>query len=150
MEWVYFEDIEVGQVREYGGRTVTREEIIRFAHEFDPQNAHLDDGAAGTTVFGGLIASGWHTTALLMRMMVDEFLGTSAAIASPGAERIRWLKAVKPGDRLWVRSEVLETAPSKSKPDRGRVKMDHRVFNQRGEMVMTVVGLGYFRRRKAA
>ena len=150
MEWVYFEDIAVGQVREYGGRTVSREEIVRFAREFDPQHIHLDDGAGGTTVFGGLIASGWHTTALLMRMMVDEFLGTSAAITSPGAEHIRWLIAVKPGDRLWVRSEVLETAPSKSKPDRGRVKMEHRVSNQRGEVVMTVVALGYFRRRGAA
>src|SRR5437870_3196748 len=110
---VYLEDFEKGSVIELRGRrTVTREEIIAFAREFDPQPFHLDEDAAKRSPFGGLIASGWHTTAMVMRLIVDEFLAPdSGSLGSPGADEIRWLKPVRPGDTLRLRVTVADVIP---------------------------------------
>ncbi len=144
----FLEDFQVGDVREFGGRTVTREEIVEFARQFDPQPFHVDEEAARRSPFGGIIASGWHTAGLAMRMIVDEFLGPeSGSLGSPGADELRWVKPVRPGDTLRMRVEVLEVAPSRSKPDRGVVRFGYRVLNQTGEPVMTMVGIGFFARR---
>ena len=110
---LYFNDFKAGMVEELGGRKVTREEIVAFAREFDPQPFHLDDEAARRTPFGGLIASGWHTAAIVQRLVVDGFVNASASLGSPGVDELRWLKPVRPGDELAVRFEVTETIPSK-------------------------------------
>jgi len=146
----YFEDFHVGQVIEMGPRTVSREEIIRFAEKFDPQPFHIDETAAKATMFGGLIASGWHTMSMCMRMMVDGFISESASLGSAGIDELRWLKPVRPGDSLSLTMEVTETLPSKSKPDRGTVKSSYRMRNQKGELVMTLKGTGMFSRRAGA
>src|SRR5512146_2075241 len=122
----YFEDFQVGQVIEMGPRKVSREEIIRFAEKFDPQPFHIDDEAARATMFGGLIASGWHTMSMTMRMMVDGFIGDSRSLGSAGIDELRWLKPVRPDDVLHLHMEVTEVLPSKSKPDRGTVKSFYR------------------------
>jgi acyl dehydratase len=144
---LYFEDFPPGDVRESPGRTVTREEIVAFAREFDPQPFHTDEAAAAQTIYGGLIASGWHTIAIYMRLMWDAYLKDTASLGSPGVDEVRWLKPVRPGDTLRVRFTVLEALPSRSKPDRGIVRSLSEVFNQHGEVVMTLRGLGMFGRR---
>jgi acyl dehydratase len=144
---LYFEDFPPGDVRESPGRTVTREEIVAFAREFDPQPFHTDEAAAARTIYGGLIASGWHTIAIYMRLMWDAYLKDTASLGSPGVDEVRWLKPVRPGDTLRVRFTVLEALPSRSKPDRGIVRSLSEVFNQHGEVVMTLRGLGMFGRR---
>jgi acyl dehydratase len=146
---LYFEDFPPGDVRESPARTVTRDEIIAFAREFDPQPFHTDEAAAKHTVFQGLIASGWHTAAIYMRLMWETFLKDTASLGSPGVDEVRWLKPVRPGDTLRVRFTVLEALPSRSKPDRGIVRSLSEVFNQHGEVVMTMRGLGLFGRRPA-
>ena len=143
----YFEDFQVGQVIEMGPRQVSREEIIRFAEKFDPQPFHVDEAAAKATMFGGLIASGWHTMSMTMRMMVDGFISDSRSLGSAGIDELRWLKPVRPDDVLHLRMEVTEVLPSKTKPDRGTVKSFYRLTNQKGELVMTVKGSGMFGRR---
>jgi acyl dehydratase len=143
----FFEDFHVGEVVTFGHATVTREDIIAFARQFDPQPFHLDEEAARKSPYGGLIASGWHTTGLLMRMVVEEFLGPkSGSLGSPGVDEIRWVKPVRPGDALHVRLEVIEVRPSKSKPDRGSVRLRYEVINQADEVVMTMLGYGMFSR----
>lgn len=143
----YWEDFPVGSVTEYGGVTLTKDDIIRFAKEFDPQPFHIDEEAAKHSQFGGLVASGWHTCALTMRLMVDSFLSRAASLGSPGVEQIRWLRPVRPGDTISVRIVVLETRASQSKPDRGAVKMRTEVTNQAGELVMTMESTGLVGRR---
>jgi acyl dehydratase len=143
----YFEDYEVGQSREYGGYHVTEAEIIEFASKYDPQWFHTDPERAKSSIYGGLIASGWHTTAMLMRMNVDGNVGQAASLGSPGVDEVRWLKPVRPGDTLRVRSTVTELAPSRSKPDRGVVKSFTEVLNQNGEVVMTTRGMVMIGRR---
>lgn len=146
---LYFEDFQVGQSHQFGSRTITREEIIAFARQFDPQPFHLDDEAARKSIFGGLVASGWHTTALCMRMIVDDAQSRGGgSLGSPGAEEIRWLKPVRPGDTLSVRSEVVATIPSRSKPDRGLVKTRYSLRNQHGDETMRMIAMGFFRRRR--
>ena len=146
----YLDDFHVGDVDEFGAETIAKEDIIAFARSFDPQPFHVDDEAAKRSPFGGLIASGWHTTALVMRMMVARFLGReSGSLGSPGIDEIRWLKPVRPGDTLHVRVEVVEVKPSRSKPDRGLVRSAYRVTNQHGDVVMTMIGLGMFLKRPA-
>jgi acyl dehydratase len=145
---LYLEDFQVGAVDEFGGETITKEDIVAFARSFDPQPFHVDEEAAKRSHFGGLIASGWHTTALVMRMMVARFMGLeSGSLGSPGMDEIRWLLPVRPGDTLHVRTEVLEVKPSRSKPDRGVVRSGYRVTNQHGQLVMTMIGLGMFQKR---
>jgi acyl dehydratase len=128
---------------------VTRDEIVAFAREFDPQPFHIDEAAAAHTIYKGLIASGWHTIAIYMRLMWDSYLKDTMSLGSPGVDEVRWLKPVRPGDTLRARFTVLEAAPSRSKPDRGIVRSLSEVFNQHGEVVMTLRGLGMFGRRPA-
>src|SRR5262245_35560075 len=146
---LYFEDFPPGDVRESPARTVTREDILAFAREFDPQPFHADEAAAAKTIYGGLIASGWHTIAIYMRLMWESYLKDTASLGSPGVDEVRWLKPVRPGDTLRARFTVLEAVPSRSKPDRGIIRSLSQVFNQHGEVVMTLRGLGLFARRPA-
>jgi len=134
----YFEDFSPGWTAEYGPRRVTREEMIGFAAQFDPQPMHLDEEAARHTMLGGLAASGWHTCSVMMKMIADGVLLDSASMGAPGIEEVKWLKPVRPGDSLTVRGSVLSTRASQSKPDRGFVGFFWEVFNDRGEKVMTL------------
>jgi acyl dehydratase len=143
----YYEDFEVGKVLEFGSRTVTEEEIIEFAKQFDPQFFHVDQSAAKQSIYGGIIASGWHTCGLIMRMIVDGYLGEAASMGSPGVDEIRWIKPVRGGDTLKATAEVLDARPSTSKPDRGVVTTMWRATNQHGELVATIKGMAMFLRR---
>jgi acyl dehydratase len=133
----YFEDYVEGDIHHFGTTAVEADELIAFATRFDPQMMHTDPEAAKHTPFGGLIASGWHTAGLTMRLYVEHYLTQVASLASPGLDELRWLKPVRPGDTLSVRVTVLKAAPSKSKPDRGAVTSFVEVINQAGEIVMT-------------
>ena len=144
---IYFEDLPVGDVRESPPRTITREEMIAFARQYDPQPFHLDEEAARKTIYGGLIASGWLTVSVMMRLLWDTFLKDAVTLGSPGSDEIRWLKPVRPGDTVRARFTVVEAVPSRSKPDRGVVKTLTEIMNQHGEIVMTMRGLGMFGRR---
>jgi acyl dehydratase len=143
----YFEDINAGDVVELGTYEVTREEILEFARKYDPQPFHVDEQAARDSPFGGLVASGWHTAAIFMRLFVERILSGSASMGSPGVEGIRWTAPVRPGDVLTGRVRVVETSPSQTRPDRGTVVTESEVLNQDGEVVMTVRARGFFRRR---
>lgn len=139
----YFEDLKVGTKTSFGHYEVTREEVIEFASKYDPQPFHLDDEAAAKTHFGRLSASGWHTCAMTMRMMVDQFSKEKAAsLGSPGIDELRWLKPVYPGDTLRVEAELLEKRQSKSKPSMGLTKSRQTVFNQHDEPVLTMISNG--------
>lgn len=135
---------------ELGSQTISKEAIIAFAREFDPQVFHVDEEAAARTIYGGLIASGWHTGSLLMRQLCDGFLTHTVSFGSPGIDEVRWLKPVRPGDTLSVRLTVLETVPSRSKPDRGVIRTLLEVRNQHGEVVLTLRGLNLLGRRPPA
>lgn len=143
----YFEDFKPGDVLFLGERTLGRDEIIAFAREFDPQPFHVDEEAAAQSMFGGLIASGWHTCGLVMRMMCDSHLNDCASLGSPGLDNIRWLLPVRPGDTLRAERHILETRVSQSKPGVGIIRSRWEVRNQRNEMVMTMEGYGMFGRR---
>jgi len=146
----YFEDFTLGEVVELGSRSVSKEEIIDFARQFDPQYFHVDEERAKQSIYGGLIASGWHTAALTMRLAADGLILDSASMGSPGVDELRWLKPVRPGDTLSARFTVTEIRPSGSKPDRGIVKSFVEVRNQAGDVVLTWKALGMYRRRPAA
>ena len=146
----YWEDMPVGFIRDLGQVTPTREAIVAFAREFDPQPFHLDDAAARASVFGALCASGWHTCAMAMRLMVDHFLRESASLGSPGLESIKWLRPVFPDDTLRLQHRVVESRPMASRPDVGLVRTVWEMFNQRGEQVLHMEGYGMFRRRHPA
>jgi acyl dehydratase len=143
----YFEDFQVGDIFDLGSTTVTEEEIIRFARQFDPQPFHTDPVLARDSIFGGLVASGWHTTAMFMRLFFDGLLHETASIASPGVDDVRWLKPVRPGDVLRARFTVIESTPSKSKTSLGIVRSRCEVFNQADELVMSLVGVHFFGRK---
>lgn len=143
----YFEDLRVGDEREYGAYTVTRDAILAFAREFDPQPFHLDDEAARRSHFGGLVASGWHTAAICMRLSVDGLVGETASMGSPGVDELRWLVPVRPGDTLSLRVRCVELTPSRSKPDRGSVRFDYELLNQAREVVMRMRAIGIIARR---
>jgi acyl dehydratase len=143
----YWEDFEVGRVREFGRYEVTRAEVLEFAGRFDPQPFHLDDAAAAGSLFGRLAASGWHTAALAMRMMCDGYLLESAALGSPGVEKLSWPAPVYPGDVLSMRNTDLESRPLASRPEVGLVKSRNEVLNQHGQVVLSMEGFGFFRRR---
>ena len=146
----YWEDFPIGQVSDLGEMPVTREAVIEFARQFDPQPFHLDDEAARGTLFGRLSASGWHTCAMAMRMMCDAYLLESASLGSPGIDNLRWPKPVFPGDVLRLRMEVLEARPMASKPHVGLVKSRWEMRNQHAEPVLTMEGWGMFGRRPVA
>lgn len=139
----YFEDIIVGVSKTFGQYAVTREEVMRFAKDYDPQPFHLDDAAAAQTHFGRLSASGWHTCAMTMRMMVDDMkLRQQAGLGSPGVDHLRWVKPVYPGDTLSCRSEILEKRRSNSRPEMGIFKSKNQTFNQHGEVVLEMISNG--------
>ncbi|KQY01511.1 MULTISPECIES: MaoC family dehydratase [Massilia] len=146
-EYWYFEDFEPGQDIDLGTRTVTEDEIVAFAREFDPQPFHLDRGAAEASIFGGVIASGWHTCSMMMRMVVDGLMNRSASMGSPGLDGVRWLAPVRAGDTLNVHYRTTRVKASTSKPDRGIVWSTWVALNQHGETVCTVEGMGMFGRR---
>lgn len=139
----YFEDIAVGAKASFGAYKVDREEVIAFAQKYDPQPFHLSEEEAAKTHFGRLSASGWHTCAMMMAMLVANLKeNAQAGLGSPGMEELRWLKPVYPGDTLRVESEVLETRPSASRPEMGIFKSRVTVFNQHDVAVMTMVSNG--------
>ncbi|MBW8897675.1 MAG: MaoC family dehydratase [Massilia sp.] len=146
-EYWYFEDFAPGQDIDLGTRTVTEEEIVAFAREYDPQPFHVDRAAAAHSIYGGVIASGWHTCGMMMRMVVEGLLNRSASMGSPGLDGVRWLAPVRAGDTLNVRYRTVQVKPSASKPDRGVVWSKWVAINQRGETVCTVEGMGMFGRR---
>lgn len=150
MSKLYLEDFHVGMQVVMGPRPISAEEIVTFARRYDPQPFHLDDEAGKATPFGGLVASGWHTVSICMRMMVDGFIGNSASMGSPGLDELRWVKPVRPGDIVTLTMTVREVTPSKSKPDRGVIRSEYELRNQRGELVMTMRGMGMYGRRPAA
>jgi acyl dehydratase len=146
----YWEDFVPGWKYESRPRRVREDEIVAFAREFDPQPYHTDPGAARNTPFGGLIASGWQTAAIGMRLMCDGYLLETSCIGSPGLEELRWLKPVRPGDALWLRSTVLEQTPSQKVPTRGTVKFRWEILNQAGDVVCSMVGRQHYLRRTPA
>lgn len=147
----YFEDVEVGAKRSFGRYEVTREEVIAFARNYDPQPFHLDDAAAARTHFGRLAASGWHTCAMTMRMLVDNVLNDEqASLGAAGIDELRWKRPVFPGDVLRCETEVLDKTRSRSRPDMGSVRTRTVVFNQHDEPVLSLVSLGLIRTRPAA
>jgi len=149
MTKLYFEDFPVGEILEYGDCLVTAEAIVEFARQFDPQPFHLDDDAARGTQAGGLIASGWQTASLLMRMNCDEFVLRSASQGAPGVEEIKWIKPVRPGDRLRVRRTTLSARASRSRPEIGLVGFLFEVLDQHRETVMTQKNVAFIGRRAA-
>jgi acyl dehydratase len=142
-----FDDFEPGRVYELGSTTVSEEDILSFARQFDPQPFHVDPEAAKESVFGGLIASGWHTGAMWMRLYVDAMLGGPTSQGSPGIEELRWLAPVRPGDTLHGRLTVLDATPSSRRPDRGTVRIRGEMMNQDGVTVLSMVSRGHFARR---
>jgi acyl dehydratase len=144
----FFEDYVPGISVRYGAEAVTEANVLRFAREFDPQRIHTDPDAAASGPFGGLIASGWHTGALMMRVFATSYLNDAASLASPGVDELRWTRPVRPGDVLSVQLTVLDARASRSKPDRGIVRTNIEVFNQVDEPVMTMVATNMLRRRE--
>ena len=144
---LYFEDFAPGQEIRTAGVTLTEGQIIDFALRFDPQPFHLDVEAARHSIFGGLIASGFHTMALTFRLYVQTNTLSASSLGSPGIDEVRWLRPVRPGDTLSAVIEVIDARPSASKPDRGIVTVKYTTRNQRGEPVMTMVGKQLLRRR---
>jgi acyl dehydratase len=144
---IWWEDFRVGDIAEMGRHTFTEEEILRFGREFDPQPFHADPAAAERTAFGGLIASGWHTCAIGMRLMVESYLSSTVSLGSPGIDNVRWLKPVRPGDTLVYRRTVMESRASTSRKGVGLVKHRWEAVNQAGELVLTMEGWGLFGRK---
>jgi acyl dehydratase len=134
----HFEDFTPGDVAEYGPRLVTREEIVAFAAEFDPQPMHLDEDAARESMLGGLAASGWHTCCILMRMIADGFILDTASMGAGTVEEVKWLVPVRPGDRLTLRATVMQTRISRTRPEMGIVHFRYEMFNAAGQRVMTM------------
>ena len=144
----YYEDLEAGDTYALEGRyEVDREEITAFAEQYDPQPFHLEEAAAADSVFGGLVASGWHTAAMCMRLVVDNFLDPETSMGASGVADLEWIEPVRPGDTLRVEVEVLETRPSESRPEMGHVRMKLTGYNQHDDAVIEWVSDGMVRRR---
>jgi len=144
---IWWEDFKVGERAEMGRHTFDEDEIVAFARQFDPQPFHLDPEAARATAFGGLVASGWHTCAVGMRLMVEQYVGRTASLGSPGIDNIRWLKPVRPGDTLTYSRTVTASRASTSRAGVGLVKHRWEAVNQAGETVLTMEGWGMFGRK---
>ena len=145
---MHFEDLEPGATASFGRYEVTREEVIEFATKYDPQSFHLSDEAAAQTHFGRICASGWHTCAMVMRMMVDNITERrQAGLGSPGLDELRWLRPVYPGDTLRVETTLLDKTPSRSRPEMGSFRSEVKVFNQDDVPVATMKSIGLIRRR---
>ena len=148
---VWYDDCEVGHVFECGEVTIIKEEIIEFARKYDPQPFHVDEEAAAASMYGGIIASGWHTVSVCMRLIVDNMMGPdSGGIGSPGLSEVSWPKPVRPGDTLRLRAEIIEKILSRSKPDRGFWRVRFTALNQDDEEVVVMVPLQYFLKRPNA
>jgi len=145
----FWEDLEVGRPIEFGDKLVTRDEIVAFGLKYDPQPMHCDPAAAGRGAHGDVIASGWQVGGFAMRLLADGVLRDVASAGAPGVEKLRWLRPVLPGDRLRLRSTIQEKYPSRSRPTLGFVRNAHELVNQRGEVVMTMAGIGMVLRRAA-
>lgn len=143
----YFEDYQVGAVYEYGYLTVSEAEIIAFAEQFDPQPIHTDPDFAATGPFGGLIASGWHSAGLMMRLLVNHYLSRVASLASPGVDELRWAVPLRPGDRLRLRTTITGARSSRSKPDRGIVHAHALLLNQNDEAPVSVKAVNLLLKR---
>lgn len=146
----WFGDYTAGEVFEFGHHQVTEEEIIEFAQRYDPQFFHVDPEAARNSPYGGLIGSGWMSTALAMRMMCDHFIPAESGLGSPGVDHVRWILPVRPGDTLRLRATVTEVQASRSKPDRGVVTIRQELINQDDQVVMTLEGKSMHRVRPCA
>ncbi|SHM61264.1 Acyl dehydratase [Paracoccus solventivorans] len=146
----WFEHYRPGDRYRFGPVEVTEQEIIEFARRYDPQSFHIDPQAAAAGLYGSIIASGWMTAALMMRLLVDGFLPSRAGLAAPGCDELRWLHPVRPGDRLWLRVEVLSARLSQSKPDRGIVSFRMEGENQDGVAVYRIIATGIYLRAPAA
>jgi acyl dehydratase len=150
MTTIHLDDLAPGQVYPLGRRTLSRDEIVAFARDWDPQPFHLDEAGGEASIYGGLIASGWHTVCVFMRLFADGLLNRAAALGSPGVDEVRWLRPVRPGDILEARVEILEVRPSRSRPDRGTVRARCVLTNQDGGEVLTMHPVLLLRRRQAA
>lgn len=146
----WFEDFHPGDVAEFGDHEITEAEILAFARTYDPQPFHIDAPAARASIYGGLIASGWNTAAVMMKLLVEHVIPPNASLGSPGVDELRWLRPVRPGDRLRLRQTVEAAVPSRCRPDRGTVRSLTEVLNQAGEIVMTVRGTIFYLRRPPA
>jgi len=138
MPKLHWEDFKPGQVTEYGPRLVTRDEIIAFATEFDPQPMHLDEAAGRASLLKGLAASGWHSCCILIRMICDGFLLNSASMGANAIDEVKWLSPLRPGDSVTLRATVRETRASKSRPDMGLIHFHYEMMSQNGECIMTL------------
>jgi acyl dehydratase len=147
-ELLHFEDFPVGEVLEFGNYLVTAEEIREFAREFDPQPFHVDEEAAKASLLGGLSASGWHVCAIIMRIMVDGYYGRTASMGSTGIDEMKWLKPVRPGDRLSCRRTTLETRVSAKRPEMGIVKMRFEIFDTASEKKAEMTGINLIKVRE--
>lgn len=143
----WFEDYAEGEVLQFGAYPITEAEIVDFARRYDPQPFHLDAAAGAASHFGGLVASGWMTASVLMRLLCDHFISTTSSMGSPGIDELRWRVPVRPGDVLSARVTVLATRPSQSRPDRGLIEVRQEALNQHGEVVLSMTGKGLFLRR---
>jgi acyl dehydratase len=149
MPKLHWEDFKPDAVAIYGPRLVTREEIVAFAAEFDPQPMHLDEAAASATLLGGLGASGWQICCLLMRMIADGFVLDSSSMGAPGIDEVRWLKPLRPGTQIRVRATVLDTRASNSRPAMGFVKFQYEVLDDQDAVLTTMVSSMMLVRREA-
>jgi acyl dehydratase len=147
MPRLHFEDFHEGDTSSYGSHSVTREEIVSFAALYDPQPMHLDEEAGRASILGGLAASGWHSCAMLMRILCDSWLDDAAAMGAPGIDEVKWLRPVRPGSVMTVRHTVLETRASRSKPDRGFVRFRFELVDQDGQVAMEQTNSIMFGRR---
>jgi acyl dehydratase len=143
----YFEDFVEGLSIDIGSHCFTAEEIVVFARAYDPQPMHVDPEQARSSIYGGLIASGWHTAATYMRLLVETLIGEAESIGSPGLDNLRWLKPVRPGDTLRGKFTVIEAKTSRSRPDWGIVRSRGEMLNQDGEVVMQLEAVNFFGRR---
>jgi acyl dehydratase len=144
-----FEAYPLGSVAQYGPVVVDEAEVIEFGRRFDPQDFHTDPVKAAKSPFGGVVASGWHTGSMMMRVLVDRYLSRSAGMGSPGMDELRWTAPVRPGDKLWFRVTVIEARRSESKPDRGLVRILIEVLNDQGVVAMSVKAMTLVRCRAA-
>lgn len=143
----HFEDYPLGAVAQYGPILVDEAEVIEFGRRFDPQDFHVDPEKAARGPFGGVIASGWHTGSMMMRVLVDRYLSRTAGMGSTGMDELRWTAPVRPGDRLWVRVTVIEARRSESRPDRGQVRLLIEVLDDKGTLAMSVKAITLVRSR---
>jgi acyl dehydratase len=149
MSKLHWEDFKAGTITVYGPRLVTRQEIVAFAAEFDPQPMHLDEAAASATMLGGLAASGWHSCCLLMRMVADGLVNKTSSMGAPGVDEVRWLKPLRPGTQVRVRTTILETRASDSRPEVGFVRCLFEMIDERDAVLTTFTSPLMLKRRDA-